>query len=566
MTNSIALHAEVIRRLVPGTGRADVYSVAGRFLGGSGGDESAAVSAIVERQLRRFRQPGQLELGSQHMAGDHCVTLLVVRNQQLDVLGVVVCHHPRELGTAPPGNPAQLTKAAAPALLLLGAEALRPADASLQERRDFELQATTQLKSAGGAPHCAVYGNLDRLHLINERLGFGRTDHLLARVADLWSQRAASIGAVACRISGDRFAALLENQTLNHARTWVEQLRTSIAELPLPAECPDLSLSCSFGIAPIGPDSTLPQALAEAEAACKAAKDRGRNRVELFDTGDPSLVRRHEDVEIFRSLANALEEGKFLLYAQPIVTISAPENPRHYEILLRMRRDDGSVAAPDEFLSAAVRYQLMGLIDQWVIGEVIRQLAPHAGPLATDRYTFWINLSGQSLAQPEFADLLRTMVKSSAVPAHSLGFEITENAAIGNLAHAKRCISRLRELGCDFSLDDFGTGLSSLAYLRELNISKLKIAGQFITTICSDKKSDSMVRAVVHMAQQLNLQTTAECIETADTARHVNVLGITYGQGYLYGTPRSLQSLIAELARDWPTSSAAPAAVDSAAA
>jgi Amt family ammonium transporter len=295
----------------------------------------------------------------------------------------------------------------------------------------------------------------------------------------------------------------------------------------------------------------LAHALAEAEAACKAAKDRGRNRIELFEAGDASLVQRHEDVEIFRSLTNALDKNKFVLFAQPIVTIGAAEAPRHFEILLRLRRDDDSIASPDEFLSAATRYQFMGLIDQWVIGEVIRQLMPHAAALKAHRHTFWVNLSGQSLAQAEFADSLRTTVKTSDVPAVSLGFEITEGAAIGNLQRAQRCISRLRELGCDFALDDFGTGFSSLAYLRDLNVSKLKIAGKFVSNMSNDPKSDSMVRAVVRMAQQLGLQTTAECIENAETALHAKALGITYGQGYLYGAPRSLQEVLTELAARW---------------
>jgi EAL domain-containing protein (putative c-di-GMP-specific phosphodiesterase class I) len=278
--------------------------------------------------------------------------------------------------------------------------------------------------------------------------------------------------------------------------------------------------------------------------------------VELFEAGDASLVQRHEDVVIFRSLTNALEQGKFVLFAQPITTIASPGHPRHYEILLRMRRDDTSVASPDEFLSAAVRYQLMGLIDRWVITEVISRLEPYAEALAADCRTFWINLSGQTLAQPEFADTLRTQIKTSPLPAHCLAFEITESSAIGNLDRAKRCIQRMRELGCEFALDDFGTGLSSLAYLRELNISKLKIAGKFVSTMSNDPRSDSMVRAVVRMAQQLDLETTAECIENSETARHARALGITYGQGYFYGAPRALQEVLGELAGRWSAGAA----------
>jgi diguanylate cyclase (GGDEF)-like protein len=550
-TAHLELQARIIKRMVPGTARADIYSASGSFLGGSGGAESAAVSAIVTRQARRLERSGKDAQGSQHMAGDHCITLLPIRNAELDMLGVAVCHHAKESGTTPPGSPAQLAHAAAPALQLLAAQDLRPGETALFDRQQFERQATAQFESAGTAPMCLVYANIDRLHLVNERLGFGRADQLLEQVTEWWRDGAMRVSGLACHISGDRYVVLLRDQTLNHARTWAEELRTSISTLELPPDCADLALTCSFGIAPVGPDSTLPLTLAKAEAACKAAKDRGRNRVELFEAGDASLVQRHEDVEIFRSLTNALEQGKFILYAQPITTIATPAQPRHYEILLRMQRDDGTVASPDEFLSAAVRYQLMSLIDQWVVTEVISRLEPHAAQLAADRRTFWINLSGQTLAQAEFADTLRTQIKATPVPAPSLAFEITESSAIGNLDRAKRCIRRMRELGCDFALDDFGTGLSSLAYLRELNISKLKIAGKFVSAMSNDPKADSMVRAVVRMAQQLELETTAECIETAETARHARALGITYGQGYLYGQPRSLQEVLAELAGRW---------------
>ena len=537
------LLADMMRRLVPGTRRVDVYAADAGYRWGSGSEESAAVSSIVARQLRRRERQRTDVAGSQHVAGSHCITLLRVRDESGTCHGALVCHHEESRGTTPPGSVEQLAQAARPVLRFL-AEQLRGASAPPPDRHSFERRANAQLASRGNAPACVVYADLDRVHLFNERIGFEAADQLLDGVSALWRDATAEIDGIAGHLSGDRFVALLPGQTLNHARTWAEQVRQSIAALPLPASCSGLNLSCSIGVAPVASESTLSAALARAEAACRAAKDRGRDRVEIFDSGDASLMQRHEDVEVFRRLTGALERGEFVLYAQPIVALSDPQAIHHCELLLRLRRPDGSVAAPDEFLSAAVRYQLMGMIDEWVLDTLLVALAPHADTLAHGACTFWVNLSGQSLAQTDFADTLRAKLRGSPVPAASLAFEITENVAMGHLEPARRCIKRLRELGCDFSLDDFGTGLSSLAYLRELNVSKLKIAGNFVRSMSNDPRSDSMVRAVVRMAQQLSLQTTAECIEDEATARHARVLGITWGQGYLFGAPMPLTELL----------------------
>ena len=248
---------------------------------------------------------------------------------------------------------------------------------------------------------------------------------------------------------------------------------------------------------------------------------------------------------MFRDLVDALDSDRFTLFAQPLRALANPTLPTHYEILVRMLDSTGGIIAPEKFFSAATRYQLLSRLDQWVVTRTLAELRPVAAELRARGAMFWINLSGQSLAQAEFADFARSAVRDAGLPAGSIGFEITENAAIGNLEPAQRFMSRLRELGCSFALDDFGTGLSSLKYLKDLKVSMLKIDGSFIRDLLRDPRSDSLVRAVLRVAGELHLETTAECIETPEVAHHLSAIGVTYGQGFELGRPAPLKDVLA---------------------
>ena len=394
-------------------------------------------------------------------------------------------------------------------------------------------------------PRCVVYGDMDCLHMVNDLFGFARGDEILRAVANIWHRSALPKGSLVSRLSGDRFVGLLEGFTLNQARTWAEKLRGDICAIKPPAECAGLDVSASFGIAAMSAEHTLNHALAASETSCKAAKDRGRNRVEVFADTDASLMQRHDDLRVFRDLVDALDQNRFVLFAQPLRALADPSRPTHYEILVRMLDTTGQIVMPGKFLSAATRYQLFSRLDQWVITRALAALKPVARQLQERGTMFWINLSGQSLAQPEFAGFVRGAVRDAGLPTGSVGFEITENAAIGNLEQAQRFMSRLRELGCSFALDDFGTGLSSLKYLKDLKVSMLKVDGSFIRDLLRDPRSDSLVRAVLRVAAELHLETTAECIETPEVALHLSNLGVTYGQGYELGRPGPLDELLA---------------------
>jgi diguanylate cyclase (GGDEF)-like protein len=418
----------------------------------------------------------------------------------------------------------------------------------LLTRAAFERHAEKTLKRATSATHCVVYADIDQLHEINENYGMHVGDSVIARVADL-ARRSAHPRAVSARISGDRFTLLLPDCELEKgaevARTLCEGARNLRGEQG--EDAPEVSLS--IGVAPLrGQDGKLSHALAAAEVACKAAKDRGRGRVELFEEADASIIRRHTDINVAVQLRDALRTGRFRLDLQPILPLQGGQKHPHFELLLRMLADDGHSIPPEKFLSAAARYQLMPAIDRWVIEHAIALLCEHAALLRQHAACFTINIAGPSLAQPDFADFVENAVRSSGLPSDSFCFELTETAAVANMGRAEVFMRRLRELGCQFALDDFGTGFSSLAYLKALPVSLLKIDGSFVRDVLVDARSQSMVRAIAQLARTMCMETVAEYVETDEIRRRVAALGVDYGQGFCLGRPQP----VAEVLKDLP--------------
>ncbi|MBS0374493.1 MAG: EAL domain-containing protein [Proteobacteria bacterium] len=432
----------------------------------------------------------------------------------------------------------------------------------LLTRQAFEDQARDRMLRFPDSPRCVIYGNLDRLHAVNDLFGFAPGDEVLRRVAGLWKESALPADSILARLSGDRFVALLMDSSLDQACAWAERLRAAIASMPPPPGCSGLQVTASLGVAPLPSWQTLNHALAAAESACKAAKDRGRNRVDVFADADASLMRRHDDLRVFRHLNEAFDSERFRLFAQPIVPLIDRGRAPEYEVLVRLLDDRGRLQFPDEFLSAATRYQMLGRLDQWVLRTALGLLAGARDRLDAAGTRFWINVSGQSLGRPEYTELVCSLLRESALPNGAVGFEITENAAIASLEAAKRCIEELRVIGCEFALDDFGTGLSSLAYLKELRVAKLKIAGSFIRDLKGDPRSESLLRAVLLAAEQLGLETVAECVEEPNSIGRLAALGVTYGQGFALGKPEPLEAVLASLGqRPATTGAAGPLAI-----
>lgn len=424
----------------------------------------------------------------------------------------------------------------------------------LLTRPALEQRALAVLATTGGTgEHCIAYADVDRLHVVNENHGMHVGDSALVRIAEtIRTQLPSNVSAA--RISGDRFALFFANESLEDASTFLMSLCQSVSEIEFSHEGTRVALSASFGLAPIASTKfPLSHALAAAEAACKAAKDRGRGRVELYQDADRSIVRRYEDVAIIGDLREAILNDRFRMDAQPIIELGIPHTgARRFELLLRMIDPSGAIIAPDKFLTAAERYQLATDIDRWVVQYALEILASAAPRLASMDAHFAINISGQSLGDEQFPEYLEHKLREYQLPPGMLSFEITETAAVANIVRAETLIRRLQDLGHAIALDDFGRGLSSLTYLKSLPVSHLKIDGGLIRDVAGNARSRAMVTAIVQLSQSMKMQTTAECVETESILGAVGQLGVTYGQGFAIGRPRPLEIVLQELLRSGP--------------
>lgn len=401
------------------------------------------------------------------------------------------------------------------------------------------------------APQTVLHIDIDRLHVINNVQGFPAGDAVILRLAAFLAPPLIPRDALIARLAGDQFAVVLPNtQSAGAVALAVElqRLLTAAFSASLPDSQPP-TLSC--GVAEIV-DSRLGlgPALVSAEAACRTAKEHGGNRIESYTCDDASVVRRYGDARKAWSLEDALESNRFELFAQAIVPLSNPELPSGYEVLLRLRNEDGSVDGPDSFLPAAQRYQMMPAIDRWVLDHTLSIVEPYAGVLIRRGIRISWNITGFSLGDAQFVEYLLTRVKGSRLPPGLMNVEITEQSAVRNLASAVQLMKRLRELGCGVALDDFGTGTSSLTYLRDLPVSRVKIDGSFVRDIMTNRRAESTLKSIVELVRPYDVEIVAEYVENEDVARKARLLGIDYGQGYAFGKPRSLALELEALKQD----------------
>ncbi len=422
------------------------------------------------------------------------------------------------------------------------------ASTGLMTRQAFERHAALLPLSADSPRcHCILYIDIDRLHVINETFGMHVGDDVIACVAERMAKTLPR-NALSARISGDRLAALIPLVGMEAAASLAESIRSAIAAIKPRAGQGSFAVSASFGVAPLGGDhNALAHALATAEIACKAAKDRGRNRVEVFQDSDHSIIRRHTDILVVGNLREALANDSFRLDAQPILPLRGNCARPRFELLIRMLGEHGEVIPPGKFLSAADRYQLMPSIDRWVVRRACRLLGKHARSVGKDIGRFAVNLSGQSLQDRSFLNFIIAQIHEAGLPPNVLCFELTETATMGNLANAQQFMRTLQDLGCQFALDDFGTGVSSLAYLKDLSVDYLKIDGSFVRDGLANARSESMIKAIAQLAKVMGMETVAEYVETDNLRVKMADLGVDYGQGFAIGKSRPLEELLVEL-------------------
>ncbi len=414
------------------------------------------------------------------------------------------------------------------------------------------LEQASGQPAVGNADNASIlYIDVDHMHVINELHGFELGNELIVRVADLLAPPLLPESAVAARISADRFAVLLPQTDVEQSAQAADAIRAAASRLKLgPAEASfDVSISC--GVASyIAMPQGLDRALAMAELACKAAKAKGRNRVEIYASTDNSMIRRHDDVVAVGQLRAALKADRLVLFAQRIVPLRSTTLAGGYEILVRLLDERGGLVLPGPLISAAQRYQLLPSLDRWVTTRALEMLAPYRSMLSSRGLNMSINVSGQSICDETFVTQLAQQIKEARLPQDCITVEITEQSAVTNLARANQLIRQLKALGCHIALDDFGTGANSLTYLKHLQISRVKIDGSFVRDVATDRNSRSTVRAIVELAAGMSIDTVAEFVETKEIADEVRDLGVDYAQGYAFGKPEPLQQVLAALGEE----------------
>ncbi len=416
----------------------------------------------------------------------------------------------------------------------------------LVNRHEFERRVGRALKRAheDGVTHALCFLDLDQFKVVNDTCGHGAGDELLRLLAAVLQKKVRRRDTLA-RLGGDEFGVLLESCPPAQASRVVAELLAAVQEFRFVWEGKPFTLGVSIGVVAITPHSeSLAAVLRDADAACYAAKERGRNRVHFYEPNDAHMAHRQGEMQWVTRVTSALEEHRFRLYGQSIMPLGPQENQRtRCEVLLRMVERDGSLVAPGAFIPAAERYNLMGAVDRWVVREVVTMYAARhrhwrSRPIAS------INLSGASLGDPTMLTFVREQLARHNLPPETLCFEITETAAVANLALAAHFIRELKGLGCWFALDDFGSGMSSFAYLHSLPVDELKIAGSFLRHIENDPVEYAMVEAINRVGHVMRLKTVAEGVESLETLATLRGMGVDYAQGWAVGRPEPLEHLL----------------------
>jgi diguanylate cyclase (GGDEF)-like protein/PAS domain S-box-containing protein len=423
----------------------------------------------------------------------------------------------------------------------------------LANRREFEsrLEYALDRLSQQRGEHSLMFLDLDQFKVVNDTCGHAAGDQLLKQTSALLEQSVGT-GAVLARLGGDEFGVLLRNCDAKSAEQIAERLRLTVQELNFVWNGCVFNISVSIGLVHIAEADSVEETLKAADMACYMAKEKGRNRIQVYHPSDSDLVQRVGEMEWVQRIRNGLDEQRFCLFAQEIRALNAGEPDLcHVELLIRLRDEDGNLVLPASFMPAAERYGLMPLIDRWVVRNAFELLARRLGsPGLTSLSSCAINLSGATFGDDSFVDYVRRQFEIHRVPPEKICFEVTETNAIANISNATRFIQALKQLGCRFSLDDFGTGMSSFAYLKNLPVDYIKIDGSFVKEMLNSAADRAMVEMIVHMAKVMGKCVVAECVESEEILDALHEIGVGYAQGYAIGKPEPFERIFPPVATD----------------
>lgn len=428
---------------------------------------------------------------------------------------------------------------------LLSYQATHDELTGLINRREFErrLLALLERSRSENTPSAVLVVDLDRFKLVNDTCGHAAGDLLLRQLSQLMQMQVRTTDVLS-RIGGDEFAVLLAGCDTPAAARIAETLRRTVAEFRFPIQERNFALGISIGMVSIDSHwQNVEEIISAADSACLMAKEAGRDRVVVYRPGGQEELRRRTEIEWAARIRQSLEENRFRLYTQPIMPLTAAAgNEWSCEVLVRMLDHDGKVVPPMAFIPAAERYDVMTHIDRWVVTALIDYWHNEPAVInALDKCN--VNLSGQSLANEEFLAFIETSIETSGFPWRKLCFEITETAVVSNLEVAKQFIQALSARGCRFALDDFGSGLSSFAYLKHLPVHYLKIDGAFVRDMLTDPIDAAMVRSITDIGHAMGLLTIAEFVENEQVIRKLRDATVDFAQGYGICRPFPIEEL-----------------------
>ncbi len=416
---------------------------------------------------------------------------------------------------------------------------------NLVNRLEFENRLKLALHTAATQErqHIVMYLDLDQFKIVNDTCGHAAGDQLLQQISMLLKEQVRE-GDTLARLGGDEFGVLLENCPMQDAIRIADELRQCVADFRFVTEGGTFSIGASIGVVHVSDGMlNLTDVLSAADASCYMAKDKGRNRVQFYRPHDSEVSVRRGEMEWVTRLQRALQQERFMLYTQQIISIDGQASRGvHQELLVRMLDEHGGVIPPMAFIPAAERYSMMSLIDQWVIQNAfakISALGPNCG-------TFAINVSGTSIADERFLEFVRDQFRQYVMPPRSICFELTETAAVANFDKAARFFGEMKSLGCLFSLDDFGAGMSSFGYLRHLPVDFIKIDGSFVKDIADDPVDLATVRAINDVGHVMGKQTIAEFVDGELGLAALREIGVNLAQGNWISPPTPFMTKVSE--------------------
>ena len=414
----------------------------------------------------------------------------------------------------------------------------------LLNRRQFENELTRIVEHAHNhrSHHVLCFIDIDQFKIVNDTCGHMAGDDLLRQISNLIRDKLSRRDILA-RPGSDEFLILLENASLAQGERVVQMIMNDLKKFRFQWEDHNFPVEISAGLTVIDPQtSSAISAMQDVDTACYTAKDAGRNRLHIYNDNDEQQLIRKGYIQWASEIHHALDDNRFQLYVQPIVPLQKKQNTG-YEVLIRLLSESGDLVAPGAFLPAAERYNIASQIDRWVIRNTLQWIAENIDHL--DHIdSLAINLSGQSLGDDALLGYIIRSIEQGVVPARMIKFEITETAAIANLKDAQIFIRSLKSLGCRFALDDFGSGLSSFAYLKNLPVDLLKIDGIFVRDIITDPIDEAMVRSINEVGHIMGMETIAEFVETDEIMERLRQLGVDYAQGYTISRPRPINTIL----------------------